>query len=393
MVQATRLALRYPRCPRSGSSFVLATVSNSAIGQILDSGRSDMASDPVTGRHEVEVAPQSEGERLDRWLAASLDGVSRSRLQSLLRGGAVSLDGATIGDPGRRVKPGETYLVVMPAAVPAEPMGERIPLAVVHEDDDLIVIDKPAGLVVHPAAGHETGTLVNALIAHCGDSLSGIGGVRRPGIVHRLDKDTSGLLVVAKTDAAHQSLASQFQAHGADGRLERRYLALIWGAPLRQQGTIDAPLARSRTSRTKIAVTRLELGRHAVTHYERLELFTGDREKALASLLELRLETGRTHQIRVHLAHIGHPVMGDPVYATGFKTSAGLLTATAADALAELDRQALHAAHLRFVHPTSDRPMTFDSPLPDDMTQLLNALRSRPSGSNRPARRIAVRKS
>ena len=335
-----------------------------------------MASDDPSGRHEIEIEPVSDGERLDRVLAARVDGVSRSRLQALVREGAVTLDGATIGDPGRRVKPGETYVVALPEPVPAEPQGEAIPLAVVYEDDDLIVIDKPAGLVVHPAAGHESGTLVNALISHCGDSLSGIGGVRRPGIVHRLDKDTSGLLVVAKSDAAHQGLAAQFQAHGADGRLERRYLALIWGAPLRQNGTVDAPLARSRASRTKIAVTRLEDGRHAITHFERLAVFADDRAKPIASLVALTLETGRTHQIRVHLAHIGHPVMGDPLYGTGFKTSAGRLGPAAAEALGMLDRQALHAAHLGFIHPISGEPLSFDSPLPDDLNRLLVALRA-----------------
>jgi 23S rRNA pseudouridine1911/1915/1917 synthase len=265
--------------------------------------------------------------------------------------------------------------MVVPEPEPATPLPEAIPLVVVSEDEHIIVVDKPAGLVVHPAAGHESGTLVNALIAHCRDSLSGIGGVKRPGIVHRLDKDTSGLLVVAKTDQAHQALSEQFQAHGADGRMERRYLALVWGHPLRQRGVIDAPLARSRTSRTKIAVTHGIAGRNAVTHFEVLERFVDSDGKPLASLLQLTLETGRTHQIRVHMAHSGHPVMGDPVYATGFRTSASRLAPRSRATLQRLDRQALHAAFLRIEHPVTGKPAAFESPLPPDIANLLENLR------------------
>ena len=324
---------------------------------------------------ELPVPLEKAGHRLDRWLSEAVPQLSRSRLQALVRTGAVDCDGATISDPGRRVKQGESYRVQVPPPEPATPLPQAMPLSIAYEDAHIIVVDKPAGLVVHPAAGHETGTLVNALIAHCGDSLSGIGGVKRPGIVHRLDKDTSGLLVVAKTDLAHQGLSEQFQSHGADGRLERRYLALVWGEPLRQRGTIDVPLGRSRASRTKIAVVRGEEGRHAVTHFEVLERFVGGDGKPVASLLALTLETGRTHQIRVHMAHAGHPVMGDPVYATGFRTSASRLGKGAAEALARLDRQALHAAFLGLEHPATGERLAFESPLPADIASLLDGLR------------------
>ena len=275
---------------------------------------------------------------------------------------------------GLRVKPGEAYHIELPPPAPAGPEGEAIPLAVVYEDEHLIVIDKPAGLVVHPAAGHRSGTLVNALIAHCGTSLSGIGGVKRPGIVHRLDKDTSGLLVVAKSDAAHRGLAEQFAAHGADARLERAYAALCWGVPERRRGSIEARVARSETNRTRMAVARGERGRRAVTRYEVLETFAGPSGKPIASLLELRLETGRTHQIRVHLAHVGHPVMGDPIYGAGFKASAGKLDAKARTALDELGRQALHAAELAFEHPITGLRLRFTSPLPAAIARLRQAL-------------------
>ena len=340
---------------------------------------------------DLVVEAQMAGARLDRVLADLVPELSRSRLQALIRAGAVTCAGETIGDPGRRVKSGERYRIAVPEPEPAIPVPEAIPLAIVAEDEHIVVVDKPAGLVVHPAAGHESGTLVNALIAHCGESLSGIGGVRRPGIVHRLDKDTSGLLVVAKTDRAHQALSEQFQAHGVDGRMERRYLALVWGQPLRQRGTIDVPLGRSRASRTKITITHGDDGRRAVTHFEVLERFVGADGKPLASLVQLVLETGRTHQIRVHMAHAGHPVMGDPVYATGFRTSASRLGPESRAALEQLDRQALHAAFLQVEHPATERPMAFESPLPPDIATLLEKLRSehRP-GADAPSRRRRI---
>lgn len=312
--------------------------------------------------------------RLDRFLAGRLEELSRSRIQALIRSGEVTLEARVVANPGAKVKQGETYVIRIPAPEPAEPGPEAIPLVVVHEDEHLIVVDKPPGLVVHPAAGHATGTLVNALIAHCGDSLSGIGGVRRPGIVHRLDKDTSGLLVVAKTDRAHAGLSEQFASHGLDGRLERRYVALVWGAPDRAQGTIDAALTRSATNRTKISVTRGEGGRHAVTHYVVHRIWRGDDLKPQVSRLELTLETGRTHQIRVHLAHIGHPILGDTIYGAGFKASIRKLPDDAATALAALGRQALHAGYLSFIHPVTRRRLKFTSTPPEDMQRLITAL-------------------
>jgi 23S rRNA pseudouridine1911/1915/1917 synthase len=324
------------------------------------------------------VAADEAGLRLDRFLASRLSDISRSRLQALIRAGAVTLNGATIGDAGLRVKPGDTVRVAVPEPEPAGPAPEAMALDIVYEDDFLIVIDKPPGLVVHPGAGHETGTLVNALLAHCGAGLSGIGGVRRPGIVHRLDKDTSGLLVVAKTDVAHRALAEQFAAHGRDGRLERRYLAVVWGGLPRPSGTIELSLARSSQNRTKIAVSGREDARHAITHWRRLEVFDDREGKPIASLVELALETGRTHQIRVHMAHIGHPVMGDAVYGAGFKSSAARLAEGAAAALRKLSRQALHAATLGFVHPKTGETFSFTRPPPADMQRLIDSLRGQP---------------
>jgi 23S rRNA pseudouridine1911/1915/1917 synthase len=326
-------------------------------------------------RTELTVAESDAGVRLDKLLALRVEGLSRARIQALIRAGNVSgPGGGTIGDGSYRVKPGETFTLLVPEAEPAEPVGEAIALEVLYEDRDVIVLNKPAHFVVHPGAGHASGTLVNALIAHCGDSLSGIGGVKRPGIVHRLDKGTSGLLVVAKNDAAHQSLSEQFAAHGTDGRMHRAYLALVWGKPLRPRGTISARLQRSQTNRTKIAVARGEAGRHAVTHYEVLSTF--DTEAGPVSLLRLQLETGRTHQIRVHLAHIGHPVLGDTTYGSDFKTKAARLGEDARAAFAALNRQALHAAELGFEHPRTGKPVRFEAPLPADMQALLAALQA-----------------
>lgn len=310
--------------------------------------------------------------RLDKALAQAFPGHSRARFQSLIADGAVSVEGATVREPAHKVKPGDRIRVQMPEAAPAEPRGESMPLAILHEDADLIVIDKPAGLVVHPAAGNETGTLVNALIAHCGESLSGIGGVRRPGIVHRLDKDTSGVMVVAKTDRAHHGLSAQFAAHGRDGRLERAYLAIVWGVPERRTGTVDAAIGRSSANRQKMTVSRGGGARAAVTHYEVLETLG---TPPVASLLRCRLETGRTHQIRVHMAHIGHPLLGDKAYGSGFRSSAAKLSETGKMLLNALNRQALHATVLGFEHPVSGRPVHFESPPPEDFAALLAALR------------------
>jgi 23S rRNA pseudouridine1911/1915/1917 synthase len=328
-------------------------------------------------RRKLLVAGDETGERLDRLLAARTE-LTRSRLKALILAGEVAIGKATIRDPSYRVNSGETIVLHVPPPEPAEPLPESIALAVVYEDDAIIVIDKPAGLVVHPAAGHRTGTLVNALIAHCGDSLSGIGGVKRPGIVHRLDKDTTGLMVVAKTDRAHAALAAQFADHGRTGPLERCYLALVWGMPDRPKGVIDAPIDRHPHARDKMAVR--PGGRQAVTHWEVLERFTGVDRKPVASLIACRLETGRTHQIRVHLAHRGHPLLGDALYGPGFKTKATLLSPSAQEALVGLGRQALHAYLLGIEHPTTGAPLEFQAEPPGDFARLRRALQGSSSG-------------
>jgi 23S rRNA pseudouridine1911/1915/1917 synthase len=318
------------------------------------------------------IAAAEDGERLDRVLASHMTDLSRSRLKTLVLAGQVTIDGAPVLDPGRKVRADDAIAITVPAPEPAEPRAEPIPLNIVYEDDAIIVIDKPKGLVVHPAAGNWTGTLVNALIAHCGDSLSGIGGVRRPGIVHRLDKDTTGLLVVAKTDRAHRKLAAQFADHGRTGALERAYLAFVWGVPARPKGTIDKPIDRHPHARDKMAVR--PGGRTAITHWEVLERYAGADQKGVASLVECRLETGRTHQIRVHLAAIGHPLLGDSVYGPGFKTKASQLPERARDALAALDRQALHAHMLVLEHPVTGELLHFRSELPADLAALRCAM-------------------
>ena len=321
---------------------------------------------------QLTITPEDDGARLDRVLAARITDLSRSRLKALILAGEVSIDGRTIRDPSERVKSGMRIVVNVPDAAPAAPQAENISLNIVYEDGDLIVIDKPAGLVVHPAAGHHSGTLVNALIAHCGESLSGIGGVKRPGIVHRLDKDTSGLMVVAKNDRTHQVLAAQFADHGREGPLERGYFAIVWGTPTRPRGTVDAPLDRHPHARTKHAVR--EHGREAITHWHMAESYVGLDGKPLASLIECRLETGRTHQIRVHMAHIGHPLLGDPTYGPGFRTKAVRLALEAQGALAALGRQALHAYLLVIEHPTIGQTLEFKSELPADLARLRYAL-------------------
>jgi len=341
-----------------------------------------IAMDDLTGsprRIILSVEADQAGERLDRFLAAATEvsglNLSRTRLKSLIEEGNVQIDGAQASAASIPVRSGQIITLNVPPAIDPAPIAEDIPLAIVFEDANLIVLDKPAGLVVHPAAGHETGTLVNALIAHCGDTLSGIGGVKRPGIVHRLDKDTSGLLVVAKNDAAHKGLAQLFADHGKNLWLEREYLAFVWGVPERPSGIIDAPLGRHTIDRERIAITKGERGRHAVTHWRLVEIFerpggTGQ----VASLIACQLETGRTHQIRVHMAHMGHPVLGDPVYGKGFQSKAALLSPEARTRLASLHRQALHAARLGFTHPVSGEDLHFESPLPADLQALHEAL-------------------
>ena len=330
-------------------------------------------------RLKVTVAGDEGSSRLDRVLAVRLPELSRSRLKALILAGQVSiinvaLKNAPIRDPAYHVAAGDTITIDVPPAVAAEPAGEDIALDIVYEDDDIIVLDKPRGLVVHPAAGHETGTLVNALIAHCGSSLSGIGGVRRPGIVHRLDKDTTGLMVVAKNDRAHQSLTEQFADHGRTGAMRRGYMAFVWGVPNRLRGTVDAPIDRHPHAREKMAVR--EGGREAVTHWEAQETFSGRSGKPIAALLACQLETGRTHQIRVHLAHIGHPLMGDSVYGPHFKTKASHLGPRSQAVLAALDRQALHAYLLTLEHPRTGAILEWISDLPADLAALRNSLRA-----------------
>jgi 23S rRNA pseudouridine1911/1915/1917 synthase len=318
------------------------------------------------------IAADEAGERLDRVLAARVAELSRSRHKALILAGRVAIDGLTIRDPGHRVNAGGTIVLDLPPPEDATVAPEGIPLDIVFEDDELIVIDKPKGLVVHPAAGNWTGTLVNALVAHCGDSLSGVGGVKRPGIVHRLDKDTTGLLVAAKTDHAHRALSAQFADHGRTGPLRRGYLAFVWGAPERPRGTIDKPIDRHPRARDKMAVR--EGGREAVTHWQVLERYLGNDGRPVASLIACELETGRTHQIRVHLASIGHPLLGDDVYGPGFKTKAALLAPAARSALEALGRQALHAYVLAIEHPSQGKNLEFRSELPDDLACLRHSL-------------------
>jgi 23S rRNA pseudouridine1911/1915/1917 synthase len=303
----------------------------------------------------VTLGPDHAGWRLDRALAAAVPTLSRERLKALIRSGALT---PLIRDPATKVKGHETFALAVPEPEPAHNEAQDIPLKIVFEDEHLLVIDKAAGLVVHPAAGNRDRTLVNALLHHCGTSLSGIGGVARPGIVHRIDKDTSGLLVVAKTDVAHEGLARQFAAHS----IERRYLAIVSGVPRTIGGTIDAPLARSSANRKKMAVVAKGRGKRAVTHWKRLDILRD------AALVECRLETGRTHQVRVHMASIGHPLIGDPFYGGSGKTHRKLLNEFG------FNRQALHAARLGFIHPVTKHRLSFESVMPPDMQELFSAL-------------------
>jgi 23S rRNA pseudouridine1911/1915/1917 synthase len=306
---------------------------------------------------DIRLQPAHAGWRLDRALAVAAPTLSRERLKSLIRSGAVEREGSAVRDPATKVRGDESFRVEVPEPTPAHNEPQDIALNIVFEDEHLLVVDKPAGLVVHPAAGNFDGTLVNALLHHCGGSLSGIGGVARPGIVHRIDKDTSGLLVVAKTDVAHEGLAKQFAAHSID----RRYLAIVTGVPRMSEGTVDAPLARSSTNRKKIAIVGEGRGKRAVTHWRRLKPLRD------ASLVECRLETGRTHQVRVHMASVGHPLLGDPVYGRS-KTHGKLLNEL------QFKRQALHATQLGFTHPMTKHRLSFASPMPPDMQELFNAL-------------------
>lgn len=310
------------------------------------------------GERVIEGTLSVDGYRLDKALADAT-GLSRERIKSLLGEGRVKLDGQVVVQASIKPAVGTAYIVSVPAATAAEAAAQDIPLDVVFEDEHLLVINKPAGLVVHPAAGNPDGTLVNALLHHCREQLSGIGGVARPGIVHRIDKDTSGLLVVAKSDKAHEGLASQF----ADHSITRAYRAIVAGRPIPATGTVTGAIARSNTNRKKMAIVTDGRGKHAVTHYSTLETFDG------ATLIECRLETGRTHQVRVHMSSIGHALLGDPTYG---RTPSKFRPTLARHAFA---RQALHAAELGFDHPVSQEKMHFEIGLPADMTGLIEDLR------------------
>jgi len=331
--------------------------------------------------YDFAVGPDDAGARLDKWLSERIESLTRTRLKALIEEGALTKDGAAFTSPSWKLREEEVFRLVVPAPEDPTPRGEAIALDVAYEDDDLIVVNKPAGMVVHPAAGNWTGTLVNALIHHCGRSLSGVGGIARPGIVHRIDKDTSGLLVVAKNDRAHQGLATLFSTHDID----RVYLAIAHGAPRPGVGTIDAALGRANVDRKKMAVVRedeREDARRAVTHYKVLDVYGRSRAKlkgdALASLIECRLETGRTHQIRAHCSHIGHPLIGDPLYGRGPGLS-GLkpdddAANNAISVIRAFRRQALHAAVLGFVHPVTGEALRFEREAPADFVELTQAL-------------------
>ncbi|AMU88760.1 RluA family pseudouridine synthase [Sphingopyxis macrogoltabida] len=308
----------------------------------------------------VSLGDSAAGLRLDRALAEALPELSRERLKTLIKGGRVAdAAGHVLWDPSAKAAAPATLEVRVPAAAPAHNVAQDMNLVIAFEDEHLIVVDKPAGMVVHPAAGNLDGTMVNALLHHCAGQLSGIGGVARPGIVHRIDKDTSGLIVAAKHDKAHEGLAKQFAAHSID----RRYLALATGRPMPANGTVNAALGRSSTNRKKMAVVAEGRGKHAITHYRTIEPLKG------ATLVECRLETGRTHQVRVHMAHIGHPLVGDPVYGRAKKPLSEVLKAR------NFARQALHAAHLGFIHPVTGNRIALDSEIPADMRELIDALR------------------
>lgn len=321
------------------------------------------------------IVEEGASTRLDVWLSKIMAGeFSRNRIKSLIEAGAVKINGVEILLPKKKVLGGESIEIIVPELEDPEPKPENIPLDVIFEDEHLIIINKPAGLVVHPGAGNPTGTLVNALLHHCGVSLSGIGGVKRPGIVHRLDKDTSGVMIVAKHDAAHKHLSEQFADHGRTGALERSYLAMVWGAPNPSKGIINTYLGRSNDRLKRAVCSPTAPGaKHALTHFKTNDsFFMADSHDAICSLIECNLETGRTHQIRVHLAHIGHPLIGDDTYGAAFRTKANKLPETIKSDVATFSRQALHAYLLQIVHPISNEVMRFETDPPQDMAVLID---------------------
>jgi 23S rRNA pseudouridine1911/1915/1917 synthase len=321
----------------------------------------------MTDMMTITARPEDKGIRLDKLLSYGDSGLSRSRLKALVEEGAVTSSGQTITDPSLRVKPGQVFSLIVPEAREYEPEAQNIPLEIVYEDEDLLVLNKPAGMVVHPAAGNYDGTLVNALLYHCGDSLSGIGGVKRPGIVHRLDKETSGLMVVAKNDQAHVGLSEQFAEHS----LERAYQALVWGRPVPERGRIEGNIGRSPQNRKKMAVVPSG-GKEAATNFEIIQ-----QVGTYASLIECRLETGRTHQIRVHMSNKGHTVIGDALYGKAPTRFLRLLSAEEKAEFLAFPRHALHAYIIGFLHPRTGEEMRFENELPNEFNELISFLKKK----------------
>src|SRR5690606_30253791 len=346
------------------------TISSTQPGEHLGTelpGDGSPGGGPVTGSRIIEVAEAETGERIDRLIARRLPALSRSRVKALIEAGHLSVEGATINEPSTRVKACQSYLLSVPEPTQALPEAQALPLEILHEDAALLVLDKPAGLVVHPAPGNPAGTLVNALLAHAGAELTGIGGEMRPGIVHRPDKDTSGVMVVAKSERARQALTVAFASRRED--LERAYLALVWGLPAPPAGTIEAPIGRHPVDRKRMAVVPEGRGKPALTRYVTERTFG-----TACALLRCRLATGRTHQIRVHLSHRGHPLVGDPLYCRRVPSAARTLPEPLRAALLGFPRQALHAATLGFRHPVTGAALRFESALPADMAELLRRL-------------------
>ncbi|MEN2494333.1 MAG: Ribosomal large subunit pseudouridine synthase D [Hyphomicrobiaceae bacterium hypho_1] len=331
--------------------------------------------DDPTAPLKLVVNSEYSGMRVDRFIAGAIERLSRQTVKNLIKTGAVEINGDVCCASKYKLCEGQKISVSVAPNKAAKINAETIPLNITYEDCDIIVVDKPAGLVTHPSPGHTNGTLVNALLAHAGEKLSGLNGITRPGIVHRLDKDTSGLIVIAKNDSAHKGLADQFASHGKDGRMQRVYAALCWGKFDLPYGTINAPLSRSTFNRRKIGVVTADKGRHAVTHYKVKKIYSLSDSESI-SLLLLQLETGRTHQIRVHMASIRHPILGDKLYGKGFKSSAIKLPESVKSSLDLLNRQALHAISLDFEHPRTGRRLHFKSPLPKEIRNLLNSLSS-----------------
>jgi 23S rRNA pseudouridine1911/1915/1917 synthase len=332
--------------------------------------------DKIPVKKELIAGDDAVGKRLDKYISANAgDNFSRARVQALVRTGHVLVNGEKPKGTSQRLKAGDVIHFNMPPPEQAEPIAENIPLDILYEDEHLIVVNKPAGMVVHPAPGHWTGTLVNALLFHCGDSLSGIGGVKRPGIVHRLDKNTSGVMVVAKSYNAHQGLTAQFADHGRNGPLKRQYLALVWGMPARHKGSIDAPLGRHPNNRIKRGVVSEDRpdAKQAITHFTIRDIY-GEEENRdpIASLIQCTLETGRTHQIRVHMAHIDHPLIGDQEYGLHFQTKSNKLPGNIQKSIQGLNRQALHAESLGFLHPVLNEYIEFSSPPPADLQAVID---------------------